>query len=166
MVWLRWVRGREEWRRGLVQVAALGLCLGLAAPAAAAPREFHFEELNGVYPDLSFQAPPVAWGPFQVRLQSPRFTVLLHRNRLQASPLGNGRHRIAAEAEASGHGHLIADVAVAGLATRREDSAVAPRQTLALEGVATGERFWLARKDLGEAYAGELDRYLEGAEPH
>ncbi|MDF1553371.1 MAG: hypothetical protein P1P84_09935 [Deferrisomatales bacterium] len=218
-----------RWRSNLLQVAALGLCLGLAAPGAAAPREFTFEELNGVYPDRSFQTPPVTWGLFQVALQSPRFTALLYRNRLQAAPLGDGRHWIAAEVEASGHGRLIADIDVAGMATRREGDAVAPRQTLALEGVAvverqpdgyaitvveappslvvqirsglsdslvawcagstalawagvecgglerlltrvavplpkSGERFWLARQDLGEAYAVELDRYLAGVQ--
>ncbi|HSH71360.1 MAG TPA: hypothetical protein VK997_15670, partial [Deferrisomatales bacterium] len=92
--------------RALARLVVLGLSLGLAVPAAAAPREFTFEELNGVYPDRSFQAPPVTWGLFQVRLQSPRFTALLYRNRLQATPLGDGRHRIAAEVEASGHGRL------------------------------------------------------------
>jgi len=221
----RWGR----WRSNLLQVGALGLCLGLAVPAAAAPREFTFEDLNGVYPDRSFHAPPVTWGLFQVQLQSPRFTALLYRNRLQATPLGDGRHRVGAEVEASGHGRLIADIEVAGLATRREGDAVAPRQTLSLEGVAaverhpdgyaitvveappglvvqlrsglsdslvawcagstalawawvecvglerlltrvavplpkSGERFWVARQDLGEVYAVELDRYLAGVQ--
>ncbi|MHB8766670.1 MAG: hypothetical protein ACYDA8_20360 [Deferrisomatales bacterium] len=120
---------------------AAALALALTGAAHGGPEaELSFARLNRDYPDLIFQAEPAAWGPFEVGLRSPRFTLRLESHRLRLAPAGGGAHRARLEAVGDGHGWLVADLTVAGLATHREDAVEVPRQALAVDAVVRIER--------------------------
>ncbi len=115
-------------------VAAVVLAAALARPsgAPAAPpegRELSFPSLNRLYPDLSAEAAPVAWGPLTVRLSSPKASLRLTAHRLRLQPLADGTHRVWAEATFSGAGAAVADIQAAGIAHRQTDDLLLPRQT-------------------------------------
>ncbi len=115
-------------------VVAVILAAVLARPAGApaAPQgglELSFPSLNRLYPDLSAEAAPVAWGPLTVRLSSPKASLRLTAHRLRLEPLADGTHRVWGEATFSGAGEAVADIQAAGLAHRQTDQLVLPRQT-------------------------------------
>ncbi len=115
-------------------VVAAILAASLARPggtpaAPAGGREFSFPSLNRLYPDLSAEAAPVAWGPLTVRLSSPEASLRLTAHRLRLEPLADGTHRVWGEATFSGSGAAVADLQAAGLAHRQTDQLVLPRQT-------------------------------------
>lgn len=125
-------------RRGFAHGAAtlLGVAvLVLGGPARSQEgREFSFPSLNRLYPDRQVAIAPVAWGPFRIALSTPGADLRLSAHRVRLAPLGDGTHAVWAEATFSGAGTLVADLEVAGAATRRSDRVLLPRQTRAARG--------------------------------
>jgi hypothetical protein len=117
-------------RWGVAAILAAALCRPGGAPAAPpGGQELSFASLNRLYPDLSAEAAPVAWGPVTVRLSSPKASLRLTAHRLRLEPLADGTHRVWGEATFSGAGEAVADLEAAGLAHRQTDRLVLPRQT-------------------------------------
>ncbi len=100
------------------------------ALAAGAEDGVEIGFVNGTYTDLDSDLEPIRQGVLTIELTSPRHELVVHRNRLQLTPLGDGRHTIAVEVEFEGTGELTAAVTGAGVSTRFEDQITARRQTV------------------------------------
>lgn len=117
--------------------AALPLALLVSLPAAGGgdgTAHLTFEGLNHEYHNGAAEMAPVQQGPMVIRLSSPGSAVTLHRHRLTLTPLPDGSHRAWLELEISGHGTVVADLYVSGLASRQEDELTVPAQDHSLEG--------------------------------
>lgn len=121
-------------------LAALILALPeLAAVAAAAeppePGFFQFQSLNRAYEMDDSEMAPVRQGPVTIHLTSPRNSLVIRGHSVTLRPLGDGSYRARVEVDFLASGDLTADfVTDAGTSSRLEDTVIAPRQSLALDG--------------------------------
>jgi len=110
------------------------VALALLAAGAPPARELRLEKFNRVYTDLVGALEPFGSGPVEVRLSSPKQTVLVRDHVARLTPLGGGRASGTLEIELLGKGELIADVDLGGQPSRFEDVLILPPQRLSLDG--------------------------------
>ena len=99
-----------------------------AVPAPSAAASFTFASCNRTYQQLGAELAPVTQGGVTIQVRSPENRLDLLSHRLDLAPLADGTHRATFTAEFAGSGELIADVGVAGMTSRLEDSVTVPRQ--------------------------------------
>jgi len=131
-------------RYRLAMIATLPLIwlLGGAVAVGAQPqyRDFVFAERNRLYPDLQVTPQPAAWGPVLVHLSVPKASLQLSDHLVRLTPRPDGSHDVWSEFRFSGSGTLVADLAVAGLSTRKTDQVLLPRQAQIVQGRVRLER--------------------------
>lgn len=123
-----------------LRLVALPLLATLLVAAAPAPRELRFESFNRVYTDLVGELAPFALDPVTVKLSSPKQILLVRDHVARLVPLGGGRVEGSLEIELLGKGSLVADLDLAGRASRLADDLILPPQRVRLDGVARLER--------------------------
>jgi len=116
-------------RRLLLLSPAVLLLLG-----AALPGQFRFERFNRSYPEVIPEIAPIEQGPLTIQLSSPKSNLTLRSHFLRLEPGPGGSHSAELRVEFLGKGRLVADVDVAGLATRFQDDVLVPPQAATLEG--------------------------------
>lgn len=112
-----------------------------AAPSTAAsasgtsvPGQLRFERFNRAYTDITPEIDPVSQGPLTVRLSAPRSNMVVRNHLLRLEPGVGGSHSAELRVEFQGKGWLVADVDVAGMASRLQDEVVVPPQALNVQG--------------------------------
>ena len=115
--------------RRLFLVASAVLLLG-----AVVPGQFRFERFNRSYPEVIPEIAPIEQGPLTIQLSAPRSNLTLRSHFLRLEPGPGGSHSAELRVEFLGKGRLVADVDVAGLATRLQDDVLVPPQAATLEG--------------------------------
>ncbi len=109
-----------------------------AAPSAAvgttAPGQLRFERFNRSYTDITPEIDPVSQGPLTIRLSAPRSNMVVRNHLLRLEPGAGGSHSAELRVEFQGKGWLVADVDVAGMASRLQDEVVVPPQALNVQG--------------------------------
>lgn len=101
---------------------------------AVVPGQFRFERFNRSYPEVIPEIAPIEQGPLTIQLTAPRSNLTLRSHFLRLEPGPGGSHSAELRVEFLGKGRLVADVDVAGLATRLQDDVVVPPQAATLEG--------------------------------
>jgi hypothetical protein len=117
--------------RTLAVLAVLATVLAAPPPGTAAAdgaASFTFAPCNRTYQQRGAELAPVTQGGVNIEVRSPENRLDLLSHRLDLTPLGDGTHRAHFVAEFAGSGELIADVGVAGMTSRLEDSVTVPRQ--------------------------------------
>jgi hypothetical protein len=103
-------------------------------PATGSPEVFVFDSLNRRYEQLATDLAPIELGAFTIYLDSPQHQLTLLANRLELTPLGDGRYDFSLELRFAGEGQLTADLDIAGARSHYADHLVVPEQSRTLAG--------------------------------
>lgn len=122
-------------RRLAILLIATLLVPTVVSAAAAEPRLFELDSLNGTYSMDGSNIEPVRQGPITIHLSSPANTLVIRGHSLELDPVGDGTYRSKVAVDFLGKGSLVARFETdAGTSSQLEDELVVPRQTLNLDG--------------------------------
>ncbi len=126
---------RREPAAVVALLPALALVLGSMTAFAESPTVLRLGSLERTWRDTVGEVAPFRQGELTVALSSPSQYVTLREVELTLEPdLRDGGHRVSGRVQFLGRGQLVADLAMAGAATRLEDEVTVPLQTLSVVG--------------------------------